>query len=154
MKWMLNDFEEFLSVLFMGALLVTLFLQIFTRFVLNNPLVWTEEISRVLFIYSALLGMSTAVKQRAHISIDFFVDMLPGKIRKWLKLSLDVVVVLTLAYIVLLGYQMAVMQHRMFMVSLDVRMSVMYGILPVAAVLMLGRLVQRILNDLKSSPVE
>lgn len=149
MKRWLADFEESLSVLFLGLLLVTLFLQIFTRFVLNDPLVWTEEMSRVLFIYSTLFGMVTAIKQRAHVRIDFFVGFLPAKVRKWLTLLLDLVVVVTLVYLVVLGYQMAVMQHRMFMVSMDIRLSVLYGVFPVAAALMVLRLVQRMVFDVR-----
>ena len=39
-------FEENLAALCLGGLLVTLFLQVFTRFITRDPLSWTEEVAR------------------------------------------------------------------------------------------------------------
>jgi TRAP-type C4-dicarboxylate transport system permease small subunit len=70
-------FEENLAALFMGGLLFTLFLQVFTRYVLNDPLSWTEEVARYLYVYIVFLGASAAISDRTHVGIDYFAKALP-----------------------------------------------------------------------------
>jgi TRAP-type C4-dicarboxylate transport system permease small subunit len=43
-------FEENLAALCLGGLLLTLFLQVFTRFITRDPLSWTEEAARYLYV--------------------------------------------------------------------------------------------------------
>ena len=66
-------FEENLAALCLGGLLVTLFLQVFTRFITRDPLSWTEEAARYLYVYVVFLGSSAAVTERTHVAIDFLV---------------------------------------------------------------------------------
>ena len=66
-------FEENLAALCLGGLLVTLFLQVFTRFITRDPLSWTEEAARYLYVYVVFLGSSAAVTDRTHVAIDFLV---------------------------------------------------------------------------------
>ncbi|GGX41786.1 TRAP transporter small permease [Saccharospirillum salsuginis] len=147
-KW-IKDFEETLGMLLMAMLLVTLFLQVFSRFVLGSPLIWTEEVSRYLFIYCALLGICTVAKRREHVKIDFFVNFLPRVPRKTIEVVLDISIVAVMCYLIYIGYNMALMQHRLSMVSLDLPMSWLYGAYPVATALLVIRLVQRLILDLR-----
>lgn len=150
----LKDFEESLSILLLAALLITLFLQIFSRFVLGSPLIWTEEVSRYLFIYCALLGICTVAKYRGHVRIDFFVGLLPAVARKLIEMVFDIAVVVLLCYLIYIGYNMTLMQHRLLMVSLDLPMSWLYGAYPIATALLVLRLVQRLYRDIKTLKAE
>ena len=53
------------------ALAVVVFLQFFTRYVLNSSLGWTEEIARYLLIVVTFLGSAMAVRKRSHIAVEF-----------------------------------------------------------------------------------
>ena len=66
MRQFFPKFEENLAALFMGGLLFTLLLQVFTRYVLNDPLSWTEEVARYLYVYIVFLGASAAISDRTH----------------------------------------------------------------------------------------
>jgi TRAP-type C4-dicarboxylate transport system permease small subunit len=44
---------------------------------INDPLAWTDELSRFLMIWVAILGWMLATRRRAHIRIRFFHDLLP-----------------------------------------------------------------------------
>lgn len=55
--------------LFSGLTLVVA-LQVFTRFVLHAPFIWSEELARFLFFWVVLLGSSLSVRQRRHFVID------------------------------------------------------------------------------------
>lgn len=56
-------------------------IQVFSRYVLNYSVPWTEEYSRYLFIYVVLLGSSIAVKAKAHVAVGMFADRLGRRTR-------------------------------------------------------------------------
>ncbi|MFQ3229115.1 TRAP transporter small permease [Reinekea sp.] len=142
--------EESISVVLMAVLLVVLSIQVFTRFVLNDPAIWTEEVSRLLFIYLALFGSSAAIKSRSHVRIDFFVNFLPTKIRMLIAMILDVIIVGILVVLVKLGYDEASRQSMLSMVSLDLKMTWFYAVFPITMGLMVLRLIQRLFIDIKA----
>jgi TRAP-type C4-dicarboxylate transport system permease small subunit len=45
-------------------------LQVFTRFVVHAPVIWSEEAARFLFFWVVLLGAAMSVKDRRHFVID------------------------------------------------------------------------------------
>ena len=48
------------------AMVAVVFLQVLNRYVFNNPLSWTEEVSRIIFIYMTFLGAYWALRQLTH----------------------------------------------------------------------------------------
>lgn len=55
--------------------------QVFSRYVLNHSLFWSEEVGRICLVWISFLGASAAYKRRAHIGIDFLVARLPHNLR-------------------------------------------------------------------------
>ena len=53
-----------------GAITVVTFLQVFTRYVMSDPLIWTEELARYLFVWITLVGGAAAVRSRGHFGLD------------------------------------------------------------------------------------
>jgi TRAP-type C4-dicarboxylate transport system permease small subunit len=47
-------------------------LQIFYRYVLDTPLVWTEELARTVFIWIVFLGGAYAAMDSAHLKLDLW----------------------------------------------------------------------------------
>jgi TRAP-type transport system small permease protein len=58
------------------ALLLCVTLGVVTR-ALDDPLIWTDEISRFLMIWLAVFGWILAARRRSHVRIRFFQDLLP-----------------------------------------------------------------------------
>ena len=48
----------------------------------NEPLIWTDEMSRFLMVWLAVVGWMLASRRRAHIRIRFFQDLLPTPRRR------------------------------------------------------------------------
>jgi len=64
-----------ITVLF-GAMSIASFLQVVFRYVLKLPLPWSEELARFLFVWVVFLGSAVAVKEKAHVGLEYFVDLL------------------------------------------------------------------------------
>lgn len=56
--------------------------QVFSRYVLNHSLFWSEEIGRICLVWITFLGGSAAYRRHAHLGIDFFVNRLPLRLRR------------------------------------------------------------------------
>ena len=77
--------ECFLVMIGMTMALVTGF-QVFSRYVLNHSLFWSEEVGRICLVWISFLGASAAYKRRAHIGMDFMVVRLPHKTRRTIEM--------------------------------------------------------------------
>jgi len=99
--WRLLAFtEEAICYSFLALLVVITSLQVFTRYVLNAPLSWTEEAARMVFTWIIFIGAALIVKRGSHISIDYLAKILPAAPRRWLLLvshAFTLTVVLILA---------------------------------------------------------
>jgi TRAP-type C4-dicarboxylate transport system permease small subunit len=68
---------KFIGFLF-AAMLLLVTAQIVFRFVLEISVPWTEDVSRLLFVYVVYLGASVAFQERAMIVIDTVPSIWPG----------------------------------------------------------------------------
>lgn len=142
-------FEENLAALCLGGLLVTLFLQVFTRFITRDPLSWTEEAARYLYVYVVFLGSSAAVTERSHVAIDFFVLKLSRPLRLAIGLLVNVCVLFVLANLFYWGIRATLRQLNIPLVVLDIPYAWVYVIVPVTAVLMTIRTLAVMSDDVR-----
>lgn len=72
-------------IVIMGALVVDVLWQVFTRFVLRDPSSYTEELARFLLIWVGLLGAAYVAGQRRHLAVDLLPAALSGGRRRMLE---------------------------------------------------------------------
>lgn len=80
-KTVLDHLLETLVMVVVAVLVLDVLLQVFTRFVLNKPSSWTEELAVFMLIWVSLLGAAVALGRGAHLGIDYFVGKLPQRLR-------------------------------------------------------------------------
>jgi TRAP-type transport system small permease protein len=78
----INRVTEYGIAVMMGAMTVIIALQVFYRYILNDPLSWTEEIARYLMIWICFLGSAMALKYGEHISVSFIQERFAPRIRQ------------------------------------------------------------------------
>lgn len=72
-----------LTTFFTILLMVALVWQVFSRFVIHVPAIWTEEVGRYSFINMVLLGAAVGVKRNTHFGVTFILDALHGKAKDY-----------------------------------------------------------------------
>ncbi|NLZ04904.1 MAG: TRAP transporter small permease [Phycisphaerae bacterium] len=80
-KKVLDRMLETLVMVVVAVLVLDVLLQVFTRFVLNKPSSWTEELAVFMLIWVSLLGAAVALGRGAHLGIDYFMGKLPERVR-------------------------------------------------------------------------
>lgn len=140
----LSDYriEDWGTLAFFWAMAIIVFLQFFTRYVLNDSLAWTEEIARYLLICVGFLGGSMAVRRYSHIHVEFMYLFMPGWLACLLSPLVDVIRVVFFAYATLLCWQVTRIMQTQPMVVIDWPMSIIYGTCTLGLALMTFRSIQ------------
>lgn len=117
------------------VLAVVVFLQFFTRYVLNDSLGWTEEIARFLLIGVTFVGSIMAVRKQSHIAVEFLYRWVPRAGRRVMQTLIDLASIAFFAALAVFSGQIAG-RTRQMMVSLDVPKAIIYWIVCGCFVLM------------------
>ncbi len=73
--------EDWVNLAIFWLMCGCVFLQFFTRYVLNNSFAWTEEVAIFCLVAIVFLGSAMCVRTSRHIHVDFlyrYVGGLPG----------------------------------------------------------------------------
>ena len=75
--------KVFCTILFIatGSMLVIGTMQVFWRFILHNPLTWTEEFLRYLYVWATLLGIGVGIHRKAFTTVTVFSDFVKKRSR-------------------------------------------------------------------------
>ena len=92
----------FLAAL-MALALVNVLWQVFTRWALNDPSAWTEELARYLLIWIGLVGAGYAAGKNMHLAIDLLPSALSGRRRRALGFLIDGLVLLFAVFAMMVG---------------------------------------------------
>ncbi len=79
---LLDAFLRQALVWLMALMTVVVTWQVVTRYLLNSPSSYTEELSTYLLIWISLLGTAYALRLRAHLGIDILTRKLDGRSRQ------------------------------------------------------------------------
>jgi TRAP-type C4-dicarboxylate transport system permease small subunit len=71
-----------LLIVMAGLMTMMVILQVISRYVMKNPLSWTEEAARYLMIWMAFTGGSCIIKKWDNIYVDLLINMMKQKPRK------------------------------------------------------------------------
>ena len=71
---------NWIIVISMGFLVVCIGLQILNRYVMQIPMLWTEEYARYAFVWLTMFGSAKAVREKSHIFVDILDVLIKGKI--------------------------------------------------------------------------
>lgn len=118
--------DSALVIILFWLLAIVVFVQFFTRYVLNDSIGWTEEIARYLLVAVTFSGAAVAVRRNTNISVEFFYRYLPRRGARVLSTTVDVVRIALLGTMTWLCVVLAGGTRQM-MTSIDVPKSVLYG---------------------------
>ena len=149
MDKVLTFFEEWTLFITVMVALISLFVNVVLRYGFNYALAWSEELVRLVIIYTTLIGCSTAIKKRSMIRIDASVQLLP-KLKYPLTHFSNLVVVIFSLRLMYSGWLMAALQIQTNQktIVMQIPLVYLYAILPLMGGLMFIRSIQVIYQDI------
>lgn len=134
--------EDWLAFVLFWALASIVFLQFYTRYILNDSLAWTEEIARYGLMWITFIGGGIVVRKQANIAVEVLLHFASKPVRRLLLVVIDII---KLGFIALLAYFSVTITERMAvqtMTVIDWPMSYVYGGVAVGCFLMFARQTQ------------
>ena len=110
----------------MALLAVTVLLGVFSR-ALGDPLIFTDEVSRFLMVWTACLGWMIATRRRSHIRIRYFYDKLPPLPRGLLEAAIQLLIALFGILLIWHGASLVARNIEIEATTVPLPMSVVYA---------------------------
>ncbi len=118
------------------------------RYVMTNPLPWTEELARYTMIWMGLLAVSMGVRRETHLGLNIIVDLLPGVVQAGLKMITRILIGIFLYVLMVYGTKMAMNGFHQTMPALQIPMGCVLIAVPFSAMVSLVQLVLITVIDL------
>jgi TRAP-type mannitol/chloroaromatic compound transport system permease small subunit len=77
----LSGWTSAVSIWMVPILAITVFYDVFMRYVFRNPTFWAYETSWMLYSANFLLGLGYALRERSHVSVDVVVNQFPYRVK-------------------------------------------------------------------------
>jgi TRAP-type transport system small permease protein len=136
------------ALLFIGVV-TTMLLQILGRIGVFDPPIWTEELSRWLWVWMVCFGMAEVERRNEHLAVDFLVTRLPALPRKAVRVGTDLVYLAVMGGLIWIGTIGAVRAWPSQSVTMPTTDAVLYAAFPVAAVFIALRILLRLIGRVR-----
>ncbi|MDE2731469.1 MAG: TRAP transporter small permease [Bacteroidota bacterium] len=123
----------------MIAMVITVSWQVITRYLLNSPSSYTEELATYLLIWISLLGAAYALRVRAHLGIDILVRQMGPQRRRQMRFAAYLVVILFALVALVFGGSWLVyvtLDLNQLSAAFQVPIGYVYLVLPISGLLM------------------
>ena len=91
---LLGAVERVTGVFLIALMVVTITVQVVTRYAFGQPLVWVEELATYSFIWSVFLGAALGLKEMRQIRIETFLDRIRVRTAAFFRAALYTLILL------------------------------------------------------------
>ena len=134
--------EDWIAMLLFWVMAAFVFLQFFTRYVMNDSFAWTEELAVYCLIGVVFIGSSMCVRTNRHIQVDVLYRWLPKPAGRVLSTLVDIARVAFFAYGAVLVWRYVNLVGNEPMTTINWNKSHVYWVVFAAFILMLLRSLQ------------
>ncbi|MEG9476613.1 TRAP transporter small permease [Mannheimia indoligenes] len=149
-KFWLSDIDEILASLFLALIVIFSGYGVITRYFLNSPSAWVEEVCVVFFIWFTFLASSALCKNNELIRIDYLLTKIPTKVANFIDgIIQPLIMIFCLAFMIYLGFKLLPMSKMRFTPGLQISYIYIYSIIPISALFMLFYEIRKIIYHIK-----
>lgn len=142
-------FEDWVALVIFWVMALAVFLQFFTRYVLNDSYAWTEEIAAYCLIGVVFIGASMCVRLSRHIQVDLIYRYLPRVLARTLSTMIDLIRIAFFGYAVNLVWVYIQIIGDETMTTINFPKNYVYYAVLLGFVLMFARSLQVALQHLR-----
>lgn len=128
-----------------------LFAGVVARYVFHQPVVWSDELAAILFVWLAMLGSTIALRRGAHMRLTLFVNRAAPATRAWLEAAASLVIALFVALIIVPAADYAADERFITTPALEIVNSWRAGAIAVSAILMMLVVLLRLAEQARPS---
>ncbi|WP_080872036.1 TRAP transporter small permease [Oceanobacillus timonensis] len=141
------------TMLLFTALLLVVIIQILSRY-FPYDFIWTEELSRYLFVYSIVTAAPLALRKQEFIRVDLLIEKLPEHTRKVYESVISVLIFVFSLVLFIYAIQFTNLGIDFYAPTLGFSMAYAYASVPLLAILLMIYSVVSIIDQFRNEPQE
>jgi len=138
------------SGILIGLTVVLNFIAVIMRYVLNNPIMWCEEISLFMFVSAISFAIVPMTYSRRAVKLDFFIDLASPMIQHISQIIADMCSGIALGTVAILGISLIIRTKYRFTPILNIPYKLVYATtvvgMTVAAIMFICHAIKDIRN--------
>jgi len=139
-KKYVDNILKWFVIIIMAAMTINVLWQVFSRFVLQSPSSFTEELARYMLVWLGILGASYVAGQKMHLAIDLLSTKLIGKSKSFLEIFIQsCIFIFSLFVMVIGGIRLVTITLVLNQISaaLQIKLGYVYLVLPISGLMMM-----------------
>ena len=99
--------EEAIAMVLLVGIVAVVTLQVVGRYLLPNPFIWPEEVTRLMLVWLTFIGGAAVTRHGAHIAVDLVLDLMPDASRRLMGVLINLVTGAVFVFVALLAAKLA-----------------------------------------------
>ncbi len=143
------------ATILLSVMTLLVLYQVFTRYVLNSPAAFTEELVRYFLIWTGFIGAAYAFITREHMCLVLLRDSLKPEKRRILMTVIDVLILVFAIFVITIGgFKLAMSAQKVFSALLGIPRSLVYAMAPISGLFIIVAQVINIYEDVTGITIE
>lgn len=154
-KFWMDKVLSIACAVLLSFMTILVLIQVFSRYVLNSPVAFTEELVRYSLIWTGFIGAAYAFSTREHMSLTLLRDKFTGKAHTILMVAIDALILLLALFVITIGgFKLAASASREFSALLGIPRSLVYSIAPISGIFIVIAQIINIYEDITGEKVD
>lgn len=111
MPGILGKIEFVVGAVLLAIITFLVFIAAVMRF-FGHPLIWSVDLAQLLFIWLCFIGAARAMRERAHLGVDFLVRLFPFGTRRVIETGLALLFIAFLLVLATEGYKLTLLNWQ------------------------------------------
>lgn len=155
MKKTINFLLSRIAAVLLSAMTLLVLYQVFTRYILNSPAAFTEELVRYFLIWTGFIGAAYAFSTREHMSLVLVRDRLSPSGKRALMTAIDILILLFALFVITIGgIKLALSAVKVYSALLGIPRSLVYSMAPISGVFIILAQIINIYEDVTGTVIE
>jgi len=100
LRWLDKNLEEKIMMILLMAMTLIMGVQVVCRYVFNNSLSWTEELTRFLFVWITFISIGYCLEKKISLRIEQLVTLLPQMVQYTILLVVNLLMTAFFIYMI------------------------------------------------------
>lgn len=131
----IDSFFENFALVAIASMAVIVAIQVITRKLFNFVFFWSEEITLLLMVWFSFMGIAIGFREKLHLAMDSFTNLLPKRINKVLDKVIQVCIFAFGFYLIKNGWEFTVLMNESTLPATKLPNSSMYLVMPITGVM-------------------
>lgn len=143
----LNGIVKWILIALFAVMVVVVFMQVIFRFVIHQPLAWTEELGRYLLVWTTFLGAGYGMSVKAHPSIEVLFDKVGPGLKKVFTVLTTILVIFFFWQVIINSFEFISRSLTQTSPVLRLPMGWVYTVIPISSGLFVINLLYVVLTE-------